>query len=143
LLSGLLNTDSALTLISFSGRADADGFFFAIFILHAIYVDNQQDRLRCGSNGVPPLFARHDAILAEDCLGIVENECSGLECYATVLKLVNPVVAVHQIAPLYKLYNIKNRGSQRKRLDTERLEIVARRLRAVLKLAREPDETMV
>ena len=39
------------------------GFFFAIFILHAIYVDNQQDRLRRGSNGVPPLFASHDVIV--------------------------------------------------------------------------------
>src|ERR1022692_4019539 len=44
LLSGLLNIDSALTLISFAGRDDADGFFFAIFILHAMYVDDQQQR---------------------------------------------------------------------------------------------------
>src|SRR5260370_26663889 len=85
LLSGLLNIDSALTLISFSGRDDTDGFFFAIFILHAIYVDNQQDRLRCGSNGVPALFASHDAILAEDYVGI-ENECSNLQNYANALK---------------------------------------------------------
>src|ERR1700682_769972 len=63
LLPGLLNIDSALTLISFAGRDDADGFFFAIFILHAIYVDNQRHRSLYGSNGVPPLFAGHDAFL--------------------------------------------------------------------------------
>src|SRR5450759_4535059 len=71
LLSGLLNIDSALTLISFAGRDDAAGFFFAIFILHALYVDDQQHRPLYGSNGVPQLFARQDAILAEDCVGIV------------------------------------------------------------------------
>jgi hypothetical protein len=69
----LLNIDSALTLINFAGRDDADGFFFAIFILPEIYVDNQQHGPRGGSNGMPPLFASHDAILAEDYLGIVET----------------------------------------------------------------------
>src|ERR1019366_8972677 len=38
LLTGLLNIDSALTLMSFAGRNDADGFYFAIFILRARYV---------------------------------------------------------------------------------------------------------
>src|ERR1019366_1262115 len=42
LLTALLNIDSALTLISFAGRDDSDGFFFAIFILRARYVNNQQ-----------------------------------------------------------------------------------------------------
>jgi hypothetical protein len=92
LLGGLLNIDSALTLIRFAGRDDADGFFFAIFILHAIYVDDQQQRPLYGSNGMPPLFASHDAILAEHCLGIVENQCRNLERDATVLTLVDPVL---------------------------------------------------
>jgi hypothetical protein len=94
LLTGLLNIDSALTLISFAGRDDADGFFFAIFILHAIYVDNQQHRPLYGSNGVPPLFAGHDAFLAEDYLGIVENECRAFESDATVLLLVDAVLSL-------------------------------------------------
>jgi len=71
--------------MSFAGRDDADGFFFAIFILHAIYVDNQQHRPLYGSNGVPPLFAGHDAILTEDYVGIIENECRTLESDATVV----------------------------------------------------------
>src|SRR5450432_4210814 len=76
LLTGLLNIDSALTLISFAGLDDADGFFFATFILHAIYVNNQQHRPLYGSNGVPPLFAGHDAILAEDCLGSLKTSAA-------------------------------------------------------------------
>src|SRR5258708_31657729 len=64
LLSGLLNIDSALTLTSFWGRDDADGFFFAIFILHAIYVDNQQDRIRCGSNARPLISLESEAVHA-------------------------------------------------------------------------------
>src|ERR1035438_1020624 len=44
LLGGLLKIDSALTLISFAGRDDADSFFFAIVTLHAICVDDQQHR---------------------------------------------------------------------------------------------------
>src|SRR5216683_139545 len=79
LLSGLLNIDSALTLISFAGRDDADGFFFAISILHAIYVDDQKHRPLRGSNGVPTLFAFYNAILAEDHVGVIENECRTLE----------------------------------------------------------------
>src|ERR1017187_9974642 len=92
LLSGLLNIDSALTLIRFAGRDDADGFFFAIFILHAIYVDDQQQRPLYGSNAMPPLFASHDAVLTEHRLGIVENECRNLERDATVLQLVDPIL---------------------------------------------------
>src|SRR5260221_13095555 len=92
LLSGLLNIDSALTLISFAGRDDTDGFLFAISILHAIDVDDQQHRPLRGSNGVPPLFATHDAILAEDYVGIVKNECRTLERDATVIQLVDPVL---------------------------------------------------
>src|ERR1019366_5439700 len=92
LLTGLLNIDTALTLMSFAGRNDADGFFCAIFILHAIYVNNQQHRPLHGSNGVPPLFARHDAILVEDYARIIENECRTLESDSTVLLLVDPVL---------------------------------------------------
>jgi hypothetical protein len=105
----LLKIDSALTLISFAGRDDADGLFFAIFILHAIYVDNQQHRPLYGSNRVPPLFASRNAILAEDCLGIVENECRTLESDATVLLLVDPALLAVPIrtALLYKLYNAR------------------------------------
>ena len=61
LLTGLLKIDSALTLISFAGRDDANGFFFVMFILHAIDVDNQKQRARSHPYGVSPLFARHDA----------------------------------------------------------------------------------
>ena len=39
-----------------------------------------------------PLFASHDAILAEHYLGIIENECRTLESDATVLLLVDPVL---------------------------------------------------
>src|ERR1035441_9245932 len=108
LLTGVLNIDSALTLTSFAGRDDADGFFFAIFILHAIYVDNQQHRPLHGSNGVPSLFASHDAILTENYVGIIENECRTLESDATVLLLVDPVLLTVpiQIASLYKMYNV-------------------------------------
>src|ERR1035438_3328252 len=38
------------------------------------------------------MFASHDAILAEHCLGIVENQCRNLERDATVLTLVDPVL---------------------------------------------------
>src|SRR5664279_5180558 len=72
LLGGLLNIDSPLMLVSFAGRDDADDFLFAIFILHAIYGNNQQRRLLDRSNGVPTPFSGHDAILAEDYVGIVE-----------------------------------------------------------------------
>jgi hypothetical protein len=41
LLAGLLNIDSALTLISGAGRDDSDDFFFGIFTLPATYVDNE------------------------------------------------------------------------------------------------------
>src|SRR5258708_722820 len=75
LLSGLLNIDSALTLISFPGRDDTDGFFFAIFILHAIYVDNQQDR--CGSNGVPPLAVPFKSHRYTNCITTKPVEVNG------------------------------------------------------------------
>src|ERR1700726_4021716 len=58
LLGGLLNIDLALTLIRFACRDDADGFFFVMFILQAINVDNQQQSACRHSYGVPPLFAR-------------------------------------------------------------------------------------
>jgi len=92
LLGGLLNIDSALTLISFAGRDDTDGFFFVIVILHAIRVDNQQERVCRHSYGVPPLFARHDAVLAEHCMRIVEHTGRALETEAVVFLFVDPVL---------------------------------------------------
>ena len=93
--------------MSFAGRNDADGFFFAIFILRAIYVNNQEHRPLYGSNGVPLLFASYDAILAEDYARIIENECRTLESDSTVLLLVDPVLFTvpFTIASLYKMYN--------------------------------------
>src|ERR1035437_6707272 len=85
LLTGLLKIDSALTLISFAGRDDTDDLFFAIVVLRAQFVDDQQHRPLRGSNSVPPLFAIHDAILAEDYFGIVENQRRTLKRDATVL----------------------------------------------------------
>jgi hypothetical protein len=41
---------------------------------------------------VPPLFAIHDAILAEDYVGIIENQRRTFERDATVLPLVDPVL---------------------------------------------------
>src|ERR1700689_4360035 len=84
LFAGLLKIDSALTLISFAGRDDTDGFFFIMFILHAIDVSNQQHGAGCDSDGVPPLLTGHDAVFAEDYVGIVENKCRTLECEAIV-----------------------------------------------------------
>jgi hypothetical protein len=88
----LLKIDSALTLISRAGRDDADRFFFAILILYEIYVNDQQDRSFHGSDGVPPLFASHEAILAENRAGVIENERGSLEGDADALPLVDPVL---------------------------------------------------
>jgi len=106
---GLLNIDSALTLISFAGRDDADVFFFVIFVLQAIDVDNQQQRAGRPSYGVPPLFARYDAVLAEDCMGIVEYKSRALKTEAVVFLFVDPVLFSRPIrtASLYKTYNIE------------------------------------
>jgi len=57
-------------------------------------VDNQQHRRLYDSNGVPPLFASHDAILAEDCVGIVENKRRSFKRDAVVLQLVDPVLSL-------------------------------------------------
>ncbi len=46
----------------------------------------------CGSYGVPPPFACHDPVVAENCVGIVENKRGGLEREAVVLLLVDPVL---------------------------------------------------
>jgi hypothetical protein len=53
-------------------------------MLHAIRVDDQQHRPIRGSNGVPPLLAIHNAILAEDNVGIINNQRRALERDATV-----------------------------------------------------------
>src|SRR5207247_1532153 len=70
-----------------------DDFFFAISILHATYVDNQQDRALNGSNGVLALFTVDDPILAEHYIGIIEYARGTLERYA-VLLLVDLVLLV-------------------------------------------------
>src|SRR5271165_6560150 len=70
---GLLNIDSALTLISFPRRDDADDFF-AIFLLLPIYMDYQQYRLLNGFDGMPPLFAVDDAIFSEYYIWIVKDQ---------------------------------------------------------------------
>ena len=61
-------------------------------MLHAIYVNDQHHGPLSGSYGVPPLFATHDAVLAEDYMGIVKNVCRTLERDATVIQLVDPVL---------------------------------------------------
>jgi hypothetical protein len=81
----LLNIESALTLISFAGRDDPDGFFFAMFTLHAIYVDYQQNRLLYGANGVLSLLAIDDSIFAERHVEIVEDQSGGLKRDAVLL----------------------------------------------------------
>src|SRR5260370_26447568 len=92
LFIGLLNIDSALTPFGFAGRDDAYGFFRVIFILHAVYVDNQQHSARRGTDGVPPLLAIHDAVLAQNFAGIVENKRRALEREAVVLLQVDAVL---------------------------------------------------
>src|SRR5271166_2379383 len=92
---GLLNVDSALTLISFSRRDDADDFFAIISIL-PIHVDHQQQRPLRSTDRMPALFAVDDAILAKDYVGIVENQCRTGEREA-VLPLIGGVLL---LAPL-------------------------------------------
>src|ERR1035437_3182508 len=92
LLGGLLNIDSALTLISFAGRDDADGFFFVMFILQAItWTTNSTAPVaipmachRCSPATI--------AVLAEDCMGIVEHKGRALETEAVVFLFVDPVL---------------------------------------------------
>ena len=91
-LDGLLNIDSALTLIRFAGRDNPDRiFFFVIFILHAIHVDDQQHSPVHSSNRVPTLFAIHDTICADDYARIIENKRCSFERDASVLFLVDPI----------------------------------------------------
>src|SRR5437588_11092534 len=82
-LRGLLNLDSALTLFSFSGREDADGFFFAIFILHAISVYNSLKKSAAVSNAMLPCFSW----------------------------LIRFFLQSHSITPLYKMYTNQTCGS--------------------------------
>jgi len=109
----LLNIDSAFTRVSLAGRDDADGFFFAIVVFLAINVYDQQHRTLHDSKSVPPLFARHDAILTEDCPGIIENECRGPKRDPTVLPLVKPVLLAvpFELHSLYKMYNARSEMS--------------------------------
>ena len=64
---------------------------------------NQEHRPLYGSNGVPRLFASHDAILAEDYARIIENECRTLESDSTVLLLVDPVLFT---VPFFAIQNV-------------------------------------
>ena len=91
LLRGLLNIDSALTLIRFASRDDADDPFFAILISYSICVDDKQHRFPCGSNCVPPLRASRSAILSEDCVQVVENQSGSFKVDA-MLASVQPVL---------------------------------------------------
>jgi len=81
-----------------AGRDDADGFFFAMFTLRAIHRDYQQDGRLHGTNGVPPLFACDDSVLAEDGSRIVEYQRRAFEGDAIVFPLVAPVL----LAVLFK-----------------------------------------
>jgi hypothetical protein len=60
LLGGLLNIDSALTLIRFPRRDNADDFFAIVFLSKGMH--NKKQGIRNRSNRVPPLFALHDAV---------------------------------------------------------------------------------
>ena len=70
-------------------------------------MDDQEHGVACSSYGVPPLFAIDDAVLDEQVMGIVQNQCAELKCNAVVLFLVGsgsfpgPI----QIASLYILYS--------------------------------------
>ncbi len=61
-------------------------------MLHAIYVNDKQHCSFRGPNCVPPLLSIHDAIPAEECVRIIENQRSSFERDATVLPLVDPVL---------------------------------------------------
>jgi hypothetical protein len=106
----LLNIDSALTLTSFPRRDDADDFF-AIFVLHSIDVDHQQERFLHCSNRVPPLFTVNDTILAKDYIRIVKHERRACERQATVLLLVGTVLVLVPLETpsLYISYNTMKR----------------------------------
>jgi hypothetical protein len=91
LLGALLNIDSALTLIGFAGRDDADDFFLVMFILQTIDVDNQQQRACRHSYGRATAVRPPRWVLAEDCVGIVEHKRRALETEAAVFLFVDPV----------------------------------------------------
>ena len=77
-------------------------------MLYDICMNDQQDCSFQGSDGVPSLFAGHNAVLSEDCMRIVENERCGLEGDAAMLPLVDPVLFgshANRIASLYEMYN--------------------------------------
>src|ERR1700722_16883176 len=107
LLAGLLKIDSALTLVSFAGRDDTDRFFFVMFILHAIDVNNQQHRAGGGSYGVPPLLAGHDAVLAKIVLGSLKISAAlsnaRPSCFCWFVRFLS---MSHSNASLYEMYNI-------------------------------------
>ena len=107
-------------LIRFTGRDDADVFFFVIRILHAIHMDNQQHGTQNTSYGMPPLFALNDAVFSEKCKRIVENKGGRFEREAVVLPLVDPVLFIvvlkagpTQTASLYKMYNTPRAADRR------------------------------
>jgi hypothetical protein len=78
LLSLLRKVDSALTLVSFSGRDDSDDFF-TMLILPPVDVHYQQHRRLNASDCVPPLLALNYPILPQDQARIFKNQRGRLE----------------------------------------------------------------
>jgi hypothetical protein len=65
LFSGLLKIDSALTLISFPRRDDADGFF-AIDSVLTVNMNDQKKSCRDGTDHMPSLFSLDNTILDQN-----------------------------------------------------------------------------
>jgi hypothetical protein len=121
----LLKIDSALTLVCFARRDDADVFFFLIWRLHAIHMDNQRHSAQSSPYGIPPLFALNNAALAENSEWIVENKGGRFECEATVLPPVDPVLFIvplkmHRYTKCITLRFVDGPRSRQPRLDPTR-----------------------
>jgi histidinol-phosphate aminotransferase len=103
--SGLLNIDSALTLISLARRDDADDFF-AIDVLAADVHDQQESR-RDGPNRMPSPFALNHAVFDQNDARIVEHASRGFEVQPAVLLLVNPTFLCipFEANVSYEMYN--------------------------------------
>ena len=78
-----------------------------------IHVDDQQHQALRGPHGGPPRLARHDAVLAEDCIGVVENKRRAFKCDTAVFLLVCAVLlnVFIQTASLYEMYNRLERAA--------------------------------
>jgi hypothetical protein len=101
-LSGLLNKESALTLISFSRREDN---FFAMDVLAVSARDHWQSR-RDGSNRVPSLFTPNDAVLNQNYMRIVEDASCSFEIQAVVLCPCGFVSTPHPIQKRIVIQNV-------------------------------------